>query len=184
LIGYLFQPFLSGYTGWASFLFLLTFFILGYFLIADAQFFQAIRRDWWLHLVLGIVCTFFFFSVAAGVPVWDWLVSPGTLVFYISWAAWGINSWCWTMVMVYVGMRYLDRTNNWLLYGREASYPFYFVHQPVIIVIAFYVVDWDVVLPIQILAVVIGSLVVSLGVYELLVRRINPIRALFGMRPK
>ncbi len=182
LIGYFFQPFLSGYTGWASFLFLLVFFIFGYFLIADDQFMGAIRRDWPLHLILGIVCTLFFFSVAAGVPVWDWLVSPGTLTFYISWAAWGINSWCWTMVMMNIGMRYLDYTNKWLKYGREASYPFFFVHQPVIIVIAFYVVQWDVNLTVKLLAVVVGSFVGSLGLFELLVRRVNPVRALFGMK--
>jgi hypothetical protein len=34
------------------------------------------------------------------------------------------------------------------------------------------------------LVVVIGSFAVSLGTYELLVRRINPVRALFGMKPR
>jgi peptidoglycan/LPS O-acetylase OafA/YrhL len=184
LIGYFFQPFLSGYSGWASFLFLFVFFIFGYFLISNQRFMSAIRRDWWLHLILGIVCTLFFFSVAAGVPVWDWLVSPGTLMFYISWAAWGLNSWCWTMFMMYFGMRYLDYSNNWLRYGREASYPFFFVHQPVIIFIAFYVVGWDAALLIKVLAVVIGSFTVSLGIYELLVQRNNPVRILFGMKPR
>jgi glucans biosynthesis protein C len=184
LIGYFFQPFLSGYTGWASFLYLLVFFIFGYILIADQRFMDAIRRDWWLHLILGIVCTLFFFSVAVGVPVWDWLVAPGTLTYYVSWIAWGINSWCWTMVMMNIGMRYLDHTTKWLRYGREASYPFFFVHQPVIIFIAFYVVGWDAALPIKVLAVVIGSFAISLGIYELLVRRINPVRAIFGMKPR
>jgi peptidoglycan/LPS O-acetylase OafA/YrhL len=184
LIGFFFQPFLSGYTGWASFLFLLVFFISGYIIITDEQFTQAIRRDWKLHLSLGIPCTLFFFSVAAGVPVWEWLVSPGTLAFYISWTAWGINSWCWTMVMMYIGMRYLDTTNKWLQYGREASYPFYFVHQPVIIFIAFYVVQWEVNLTVKLLVVVIGSFAISLGLYEFLVRRINSVRALFGMKPR
>jgi peptidoglycan/LPS O-acetylase OafA/YrhL len=183
LIGYFLQPFLSGYTGWASFIFLLVFFISGYILIANERFMQAIRRDWRLHLILGIVCTLFFFSVAAGVPVWDWLVLPGTLAFYISWTAWGINSWCWTMVMMYVGMRYLDTTSKRLQYGREASYPFYFVHQPVIIFIAFYAVQWEVNLTVKLLVVVVGSFAISLGLYELLVRRINLVRAIFGMRP-
>jgi peptidoglycan/LPS O-acetylase OafA/YrhL len=184
LIGYTLQPFLSSYTGWASFLFMFVFFISGYILIADEVLVRAIHRDRRLHLILGIVCTLFFFSVAAGVPVWDWLVSPGTPVFYVSWAAWGINSWCWTMVMMYVGMRFLDYTNKWLQYGREASYPFFFVHQPVIIFIAFYVVQWEVHLLIKLLVVVIGSFAVSLGLYEFLVRRINPVRTLFGMKPR
>ena len=184
LIGLFFQPFLSGYTGWASFLFLLVFFIFGYILIADQRFMRAISRDWRLHLILGIACTVFFFSVAAGVPVWDWLVSPGTLGFYVSWIAWGINSWCWTMFIMYIGMRHLDTTNKWLQYGREASYPFFFLHQPVIIFIAFYTVQWDIILTVKLLVVVIGSFAGSLGLYELLVRRINPVRALFGMKPR
>jgi peptidoglycan/LPS O-acetylase OafA/YrhL len=97
---------------------------------------------------------------------------------------WGINSWCWTMVMFYVGMRHLIRTNRWLQYSREASYPFFFLHQPVIVFIAFYVVQWEVHLFVKLFVVVIGSLAASLGLYELLVRRINPVHALFGMKPQ
>jgi glucan biosynthesis protein C len=105
-------------------------------------------------------------------------------MFYITWTVFGINSWCWTMFTMYIGMRYLDHTNKWLQYGREASYPFFMIHQPVIIFIAFYVVQWEVGLPIKLLVVVIGSFAVSLGLYELLARRINPVRALFGMKPR
>jgi glucan biosynthesis protein C len=81
-------------------------------------------------------------------------------------------------------MRYLNHTNEWLQYGREASYPFFIVHQPVIVFIAFYVVQWEVHLLIKLLVVVIGSFIGSLGLYELLVRRVNPVRALFGMKPR
>jgi peptidoglycan/LPS O-acetylase OafA/YrhL len=87
------------------------------------------------------------------------------------------------MFTMYIGMRYLDYTNKWLQYGREASYPFFMIHQPVIIFIAFYAVQWEVALLIKLLVVVIGSLAVSLGLYELFIRRINPVRALLGMKP-
>jgi peptidoglycan/LPS O-acetylase OafA/YrhL len=119
--------------GWSGFVYCLLFFISGYILIADERFMRAIRRDWLLHLIPGIASTLFFFSSAAGVPVSDWMGSPGTPGFYVSWAAFGINSWCWTMFIMYIGMRYLDYTNKWLQYGREASYPFFMIHQPVII---------------------------------------------------
>ena len=65
-----------------------------------------------------------------------------------------------------------------------ASYPFFIVHQPVILFIAFYAVQWDAGIPLKLLVVVLGSLLVSLGLYEVLVRRINPVHALFGMKPK
>ena len=184
LIRFILQPFFPEYTGWSDFTFMLVFFIFGYILIADERFMKAIRRDWLLNLILGIVCTLFFFSVAAGVPVYEWYGSPGTPMFYVTWIVHGINSWCWTMVMMCLGMRYLDYTNKWLRYGREATYPFFFFHQPVIIFIAFNVVQWEVSITVKLLVVVIGSFAVSLGLYELLVRRINPVRALFGMKPK
>lgn len=183
LTRFILQPFFPEYSGWSDFFFLLVFFISGYILVIDERFVQAISRDKLLYLILGIICTLFFFSVAAGVLVEDWMVSPGTPLFYLSWALHGINSWCWTMVILYVGMRFLDNTNKWLQYGREARYPFFIVHQPVIIFIAFYAVQWEVNLLIKLLVVVIGSFALTLGIYELLVRRINPVRTLFGLKP-
>ena len=53
-----------------------------------------------------------------------------------------------------------------------------------IIAIAFFVVQWDAGITLKLLVVVLGSLLVSLGLYEVLVRRINPVHALFGMKPK
>jgi peptidoglycan/LPS O-acetylase OafA/YrhL len=88
------------------------------------------------------------------------------------------------MFIFYVGMRFLDTTNKWLQYGREASYPFFFLHQPVILFIAFFAVQWEISLLVKLLVVVIGSFALSLGLYELLVRRINPVRAVFGMKPR
>lgn len=183
LIRYILQPFFPAYTGWAEFFFMLAFFIFGYILIADERFIWAIHQGWLLHLILGIACTLFFFSVAFGVPVWSWIGSPGTLGFYVSWILWGINSWCWTLVVLYIGMRFLDYSNDRLHYAREASYPFFFLHQPVIIFIAFYIVQWQISLLVKLLVVVIASFIGALGFYEMFIRRINPLRALFGMKP-
>jgi hypothetical protein len=171
-------------TSWADFAYFLLFFVSGYIIIVDERFIRAIRRDWLLHLILGIVTTLLFFTNDVAVPVFDWLGSFGTLEFYGAWILYGINSWCWTMVIFYVGMRFLDTANKWLQYGREASYPFFFLHQPVILFIAFFVVQWEMPLLIKMLVIVIGSFALTLGLYELLVRRINPVRALFGMKPR
>jgi len=184
LTRFILQSFFPVYSGWSDFFFLLVFFIYGFILVTDERFMSAIRRDWLLYLILGIICTLYFFSVAAGVPVGDWMGSPGTPGFYLSWALHAINSWCWTMVILYVGMRFLYYSNKWLQYGREASYPFFWVHQPVIIFIAFFAVQWEVNSLIKLSVVVLGSFALALGLYELLVRRINPARALFGMNPR
>jgi glucan biosynthesis protein C len=58
------------------------------------------------------------------------------------------------------------------------------VHHPVIVFIAFYAVQWEVHLLIKLLVVVIGTFAGSFGTYELLVRRVNPVRRLFGLKPR
>lgn len=168
--------------GWVDFIYFLIFFIAGFIIMANENFARVIRRDWRLNLALGIICTSFLFSVAADVPIYDWMVARGPM-FYTTWTLWALNSWCWTLVMLYIGMRFLNKPNNWLEYCREATYPFFFVHQPVIVFIAFYAVQWEVHLPIKLLVVVIGSFVLSLGACTPFVR-FNPLRALFGMKPK
>jgi hypothetical protein len=81
-------------------------------------------------------------------------------------------------------MRFLDFTNNQLEYLREAQLPIFVLHQPVIIVIAFFVVQWDAGILPKLLLVVGGSFLVTFGIYELFIRRIEPVRALFGMKPR
>ena len=67
---FLLQPYFPAYTGWADFAFLLIFFMSGYILISEERFRQAIFRDWWLYLVLGITCTLFFFLCGSWSTCW------------------------------------------------------------------------------------------------------------------
>ena len=51
-----------------------------------------------------------------------------------------MDSWCWTLFFLFLGMRYLDYTNRYLDYGQEAILPFFVFHQPVIIILSYYAV--------------------------------------------
>ena len=62
--------------------------------------------------------------------------------------------------------------------------PFYLLHQPVIILIAYWVVQWDAAIFPKALIVVAGSLLMTLGLIEVLIRPFKPIRVLFGMKPR
>jgi peptidoglycan/LPS O-acetylase OafA/YrhL len=62
--------------------------------------------------------------------------------------------------------------------------PFYLLHQPVIIVVSYFVIQWDAGIPVKLLVIGISSLLITLGLVELLIRRINPVRTLFGMKPR
>jgi glucan biosynthesis protein C len=168
---------------WADFAFMLVFFVSGYILIADERFARAIQRDWRLMLIGGIVSSLVYFAAGIAEVGFVWMSTPGTPGFYLIWGLWSLNSWCWALVMMKVGMRFLDFSSRLLQYGQEAIVPFFLFHQPVIIAIAFYVVQWQSSILVKLLVVVLSSFVATLGLYEFVVRRIGPLRALFGMKP-
>jgi glucan biosynthesis protein C len=178
------RPFFLDEHDWADFVFRLIFFVSGYILYADERFLRAIRRDWAIMLVVGVISTLFLFAFGAMDVAIDWATTPGIPEFFLLWIVFSVNSWCWTLFVLYIGMRSLDFTNKWLRYGQGMIMPFFLVHQPVIITIAFFVVQWDINLWVKLLIVVLGSFVVSLGLYELVFKRIGPVRALFGMKAR
>ena len=178
------RPFFPIEHDWADFFFLMSFFVLGYVLFADERFARAIRRDWWIILIAAIVAlALILIMLGVGDP-FDWAEEPSTPEFYLVWSVVAVAAFCWTAFALFIGMRSLDFTNAWLRYGQEAVLPFFVVHQPVIIVIAYFVVQWNTGIPPKLLTVVAGSLVLSLALYEFIIRRIGPLRAIVGMTPE
>jgi glucan biosynthesis protein C len=180
------RPFDPQEKSWADFFFYLAFFVLGYILYADERFLQAIRRDWPLLLAAGVAAILGILAALVFADVTVWFDTPTLPEFYLFWTLVTVAAWSWTAVMLFVGLRFLDRRSKWLEYGQEAVVPFYVLHQPAIVAIAFYVVQWPAGVTVKMLAVVLASFVVTAGIYELLIRRVAPLRALFGMkaRPK
>jgi glucan biosynthesis protein C len=74
--------------------------------------------------------------------------------------------------------------NKALEYASRAAYPFYVLHQTVIVIIGTYVVKWDIgVLP-QFLIINVGSVLAILLTYEVLVNWTRVTRFLFGIKAK
>jgi glucans biosynthesis protein C len=67
-------------------------------------------------------------------------------------------------------------------YVNEAVMPFYIIHQTVIVVIGFYAVKWKTGVAMKYLLISTATFVVTLFLFEL-IRRTNPTRFLFGMKP-
>jgi hypothetical protein len=60
--------------------------------------------------------------------------------------------------------------------------PFYILHQAIILTVGFYVLRLDTSLWIEYLLIAVSSFIVIMALYELLIRRINLVRFLFGMK--
>jgi peptidoglycan/LPS O-acetylase OafA/YrhL len=153
----------------------LVFFFYGYILVADARFEDSIAKVKGLALILGVALYIGWISlVRLEVISGEWLQPiPHDLI-----------AWCCLIALLGYGKQYLGFTNKFLKYAGEASYPMYILHQTIIIFIAYYVVQWKLGPLFKYAIILVASLVVTTLFYDLLVKRFNLTRFLFGMRLK
>jgi hypothetical protein len=109
----------------------------------------------------------------------------GDIFYYIFRGIRPIIGWGWVLALVGYGKHYLNRKHASLNYLNQAVYPFYILHQTVIVLIAYYIVQSpnESILSKYIYIVMITFFVTVL-IYHLLVRPYALTRFLFGMKPK
>ena len=176
------QPFFPYQHHWADFFFLFSFFIIGYVVISDERLRHAIRRDWPITLAVGAMAFIGAAAISFSTGELDIEAAPRSLLGFAWWGLFAVCGWCWTAFTVSIGMRLLDFSNSLLRYGQEAIVPFFVVHQPVIIVIAYFAVQLNADLVPKLLVVIIGSFAVSLSLYHFIIRRVGLLRTVFGMK--
>jgi glucan biosynthesis protein C len=181
ILGNLLSPDGLGTTvlgGWSIFNYLV-FFVSGFVVISSEKLQVSIKRMRWVSLAGGIVIWGVFDLI------WGALGNPtfGTWQYGIGSSFWCLCAWCWLLAILGFGFQYLNRNKPFVRYANEAVLPFYILHQPVILSVAFFVVQWvipDLLKFIFILTTSFGTVMV---LYEFLVRRLNPLRFLCGMKP-
>lgn len=169
-----------GDLGWGggSILTHATFFLSGFVIVSHEGLQKNIQRLRWLSLGLGfaLLITIFSLYMAFDVPVFG---SPLYVFFF---ALWGLWSWSWVLAILGFGMQHLNFNNHVLPYANEAVLPFYILHQPVLLSIGYFVVQWTIPDLAKWAIIFISSFITIMALYELVVRRVNALRFLFGMK--
>jgi len=166
-------------SDWANFFTYLTLFIYGYLLAADQQSWEAIAEHWKVALAAAFCAT----GVVAFILI-RYDPQPGYSAAYaLTTVLRALTSWFWLIAFLGAAQRYLNFTNSVLRYASQAVLPFYVLHQTVIIMIGFYVVMWPLGIMPKYLIISSAAFAATVLAYDLLVRRTNPTRILFGMRP-
>jgi glucans biosynthesis protein C len=176
------------------------FFLYGYLLASDRRFEQTLRRLRWWALGCAVLASVLLAMAAkvldpSGADVVSGISPPVS-------AAQGLAGWMWTAAILGFAGTVAARLTTarpagspagspagtpwWRRvahYGNEAVLPFYVLHEPVIVAVAWVIVRWPAPLLVKYLSVVAASFILTLALYEGLVRRFQLARLLFGMKP-
>ncbi len=173
-----------GYQGWADFFIWLVVYVYGFMLLADKSFTVAIKRQGILALFVAVSCISIMAIASATneLSAWDAITTytPGYVLYQLLRS---MTTWSLMVFILYFGMSLLNRQNRVIDYANDAILPFYIFHHPVVVVIAFYTIPWDISPGLKFFFITTAALTVTILIYELLIRRWNVMRVLFGLRP-
>jgi len=95
-----------------------------------------------------------------------------------------VVAWAWVFTAVGYGKKYLNKKHKALDYINQAVYPFYILHQTIIVILVYYVVQTSDTIGMKYTFIVIVTFILSMSIYHLFIRPYAVTRFLFGMKPK
>jgi peptidoglycan/LPS O-acetylase OafA/YrhL len=153
--------------------------LLGFLITSDQRIQDRIHQLRWVSLTAGLVLSAGF-AILYNLTADKETISP-SLVLAVTMRVFG--GWLSVLGILGLGMQYLTKRTARLDYANEAVLPFYILHQTVLMVVAYFVLQWSLPEVLEWAAVVVISFGVIMVIYEYLVRRWNVMRVLFGMKP-
>ena len=153
-----------------------TLFFYGFLLmILKDALWENLTKNRRLYLITGIV------SITLMLFLWSGIGHfPGKGE--ISDTVQAINAWSWILVTISYAATHLNKPSRKLSYANEAVYPFYILHQTVIIALGYYLKNVDICLFSKFSIMVAGTFGISWLMYEFGIRHYDWIRPLFGMK--
>lgn len=167
-------------------------FVYGFMIASDLRFETSLARVRWATLSTALVAT-------VALLAWPRSASFGEGVTGGWGALQGLAGWAWLAAILgfaasLTGRRRKraalagansprgERTQAVVRHVTEAVLPFYLLHEPVIVAVAWFAVRWQVPVPLKYAVLVLVSLSLTLALYELLIRPFGVPRFLFGMK--
>ena len=167
---------------WAYFTFYFLFFVFGIICYSNQKLWEVIganRKSLLVAMIFSLMpfyTCYLHFRDLITLPFTDDTVETifDVLAIFVSWFT--------VITVIAYGQHYLNKPHKWLSNISEGLYPFYILHQSVIIAIGYYVCQWDWSISAKYWMICFLTLTTCVGFYLLCIRPFNAMRFLFGLK--
>ena len=184
---HLLSPYLTGdrvlLADWSNRGLLLAAYVYGFVLAGERWLGEQIDREWrWAFA--GALAGSALLGTAAWHDLLPWRVPPPFTIGYLAfWTLYAVGAWSWMVALLGIGRRWLRGESRVVRYGTAVGAAWYLVHQPVIVAVAYVVVQWEAPLAAKAATVLALAVGVTLLIVEAL-RRLPVLGTLVGLRAR
>lgn len=166
---------------WFVFISSITFYFFGYFIADLSAFWKTCEEYRKQFLTVAIICTIILF--------WKYywpiqLPNKQDNALYIYGVVDAVHIWSIILTIIGFAKVHLNYSSAALRYLTSAVYPFYILHQTVIVAIGYYIVQWNTSIFVKLIALIIVCFVLITSLYHFIIRPFIIPRILFGLKPK
>ena len=160
--------------------FYLFFFFAGMSFIHSARVWQTLALHRRTYLICLLISTLLFYAYYYSPDLSPYLSL--TTRWQIWWLVCTMVSWSGLLTMVGFASAHIRKTPGWLMQTNELIYPFYILHQTVIVVLAFYIVQWQVGIMVKSVCLLVSAFIICASLCYWLIKPFNLMRYLFGLK--
>jgi glucan biosynthesis protein C len=169
---------IRAFGGWSPFSYLILF-VLGFLIAFDSRYRETMQKGRFISLGLGTLTSSLMFLFPVD------LAPIGNAAEYVVIICFrSFNSWFSLLAILGFGSKYLNFSNGILRYARETVLPFYALHQTIIVLVGFYIANWEMNVMVKYVTLSTLSFAGIIATYDLLIKRVKVLRFLFGMKVK
>lgn len=155
----------------------ITLFMSGFILCTQTSFWDTLNRYRSLTTGTWLVLTTVLYAV-----YWTRSVERSDLGELLYLAIATTNAWCVLLSIFGNGYQFLRFSNPFLRYANEAVYPFYILHQTVIVCLAYPLINAQWTWYVKYIYLVIATFTVCFLLYHYLIKRVGLLRLFFGLK--
>jgi len=160
---------------WASFTYYVIFFLAGFILLPSQNITEAMRKYRSGYLAEVILVTLVLFTVPEMVRSEE----SGDIIRDVSSV---FLAWSCAITAIGYAKQYFNKNSPLRRLANEAVYPFYLLHQPVIVVVGYFTIQLGLSVAWKAPIVLFSSFAITVSVYWFLIRPFNLLRIIFGMK--
>lgn len=160
---------------WASITYYIIFFLAGFILLPVRNITEAMRKYRLLYLAEVVAVTIVMFKV----PYMARSEESGEIIRDVSSI---FLAWSCAVTAIGFAKQYFNINSPLRKLANEAIYPFYLLHQPVIVITGYFTIQLDVAVAWKVVIVLLSSFTLTTAIYWFLIRPFNLSRIIFGMK--